>query len=136
MYISSIPIQIRYLRLVRSTGLFRCPVRQVPDVMFVEFPIMEIKTYHRQQSVAALRLERRQVERLLTRRWIPHITQVWLFFSVLGIDSSLLSSLLSSSLSYQVFDPSIPSTLYDRGLGAYRGFHVQNSKFKGSGSQA
>ena len=31
-----------YLRLVRLSGVFRSPVRQLPDVTFIEFPIMEI----------------------------------------------------------------------------------------------
>jgi hypothetical protein len=90
-------------------------------------------TGDRQQGVAALRLERCQVERLLTRRWIPHIKQVWLLFSVLGIDSSFIVqfvvipevlSIRPRSSTYQL--------LYSRGLGAHRGFHVQRSGCKGS----
>jgi hypothetical protein len=69
MYISSIPIvkvQIRRRKLdifglsaaQNLSGLFRCPVRQAPDVTFVEFPIiLPTKETRCRQNSQAVRSE-------------------------------------------------------------------------------
>jgi hypothetical protein len=73
-------MQEGYLRL--CTELIRCPVRQLPDVTFVEFPIMEnTKRFVTINKV----LERLNLsaQRLLTKSRIPYIMQVlYAFFSL------------------------------------------------------